>query len=153
MENFVEVEVVPTRYCEPFKMDIEVETCRTRIVAIKTQLDKEGLLSLSKEQRKCHECDTAKEQETKEEDELNFGGSVMSAGIPLLNKSLVDQLTRLNNPELKGDALAQEIERSKAVAEVSKQLISTGRLVVDVIKSVPVANRKGFLQLEDKGSN
>lgn len=43
VDEIVKVEVVPTRYCKPFKMEIEVETCRTRVVATRNQFDKEGM--------------------------------------------------------------------------------------------------------------
>jgi hypothetical protein len=152
----IEVEVVPTRYCKPFKMDIEVETCRTRCKEIKKQFDKEGLLSLMKEQKKCYGCGDGIGQKSENEanDNLNSGGKVMSgAGLSKLNKALFDQLDRMNNPELKGDALSQEIERTKAIAEIGKQVINTGRLALDAIKTVGAARTPGFLELEDKGSN
>jgi hypothetical protein len=154
VDDIVEVEVVPTRYCKPFRMEIEVETCRTRIVAIKKQFDREGIRSLSKEQRKCHECDDATEQELEIEgnDDSNSGGDIMSDGLSVLNESLFGSLKRLSDPTLKGDELSQEIERSKAVAEMGKQIISTGRLTLDVIKTVSPTNRSGFLKLEDKSS-
>ena len=154
MDDIVEVEVVPTRHCKPFKMEIEVETCRTRIVAIKNQFDREGIRSLTKEQRKCHECDDAVEQELEIEgnDDSNSGGEVMSDGLSVLNKSLFASLEKLSDPTLKGDELSQEIERSKAVAEMGKQIISTGRLTLEVIKTVSPVNRSDFLKLEDTGS-
>lgn len=155
MEEIVKVEVVPTKHCKPFKMEIEVETCRTRIVAIKKQFDREGIRSLNKEQRKCYECDDAIEQEVEIEgdDDSNSGGAVMNDGLSVLNKSLFASLEKLSDPTLKGDELSQEIERSKAIAEMGKQIISTGRLTLDVIKTVSPANRSDFLKLEDKSSN
>lgn len=155
MDETVKVEVVPTRYCKPFMMEVEVETCRTRIVAIKEQFNKEGIRSLSKEQRKCHECDDATEEELEIEgnDNLNSGGKVMSDGLSVLNESLFGSLKRLSDPTLKGDELSKEIERSKAIAEIGKQVISTGRLTLEVIKTVSPTDRSGFLKLEDKSSN
>lgn len=156
MDEVIEVEVVPTRYCKPFKMDIEVETCRTRCKEIKKQFDKEGLLSLTKEQKKCYGCDCGPGHkiENKENNNLNSGDNVMSgAGLSKLNKALFDQLDRMNNPELKGDELSQEIERTKAISEIGKQVINTGRLALDAIKTVGATQRPGFLELEDKGSN
>ena len=151
--EIVQVEVVPTKYCKPFKLEIEIGTCRTRIAVIKEQFDKEGIRSLSKEQRKCHECDDAKEQELEIEgdDNLESGGDVMSNGLSLVNNTLSEQLKRLSNPDLKGKDLVQEIERTKALTEVSKQTINIGRLTLDAIKTVGPANMPGFLKLEDKG--
>lgn len=154
MEAIVKVEVVPTRHCKPFRMEIEVETCRTRIETIKKQFDKEGIRSLTKEQRKCHECDDAIEQELEVEgnNNLNTGGAVMSNGLSVLNESLFDSLKRLSDPALKGTALENEIDRSRAIAEIGKQVISTGRLTLDVIKTVSPKDVSDFLKLEDKSS-
>ena len=154
MEETIKVEVVPTKHCKPFKMEIEVGTCLTRIAVIKKQFDKEGIKSLSKEQRKCHECDDAIEQglEVEGNDDPNSGGEVMSDGLSVLNKSLFASLEKLSDPTLKGDELSQAIERSKAIAEMGKQIINTGRLTLDVIKTVNPANRADFLKLEDKSS-
>ena len=154
MDEIVKVEVMPTKDCKPFKMEIEVETCLSRIAAIKKQFNKEGIKSLSKEQRKCHECDDAREEELDIEgnDDSNSGGEVMNDGLSVLNESLFASLKKLSDPTLKGDELSQEIERSKAVAEMGKQIISTGRLTLDVIKTVSPSDRSGFLKLEDKNA-
>jgi len=40
-----------------------------------------------------------------------------------LNKHLFDQLNRLSNTDLSGDNLKNEIERSKAISSVSKDVI------------------------------
>ncbi|MBW2644582.1 MAG: hypothetical protein JRE23_00130 [Deltaproteobacteria bacterium] len=154
VEPIVKVEVVPTRYCKPFNMEIEVETCRTRVVAIRNQFDREGIRSLTKEQRKCHECSDTVEQELEIEgnDDSNSGGAVMSNGLSVLNESLFDSLKRLSDPALEGAALENEIDRSRAIAEIGKQVISTGRLTLDVIKTVSPGNIADFLKLEDKSS-
>jgi predicted transcriptional regulator len=47
-----------------------------------------------------------------------------------LNDQLFNQLDRLSNTALTGDALAEEIRRSEAVVEVSTQIISNGNLVL-----------------------
>lgn len=49
-----------------------------------------------------------------------------------LNDHLFNQLARLNNPELSGEALKEETERGKAVAGLSKEVISNARLAFDV---------------------
>lgn len=48
-----------------------------------------------------------------------------------LNNALHEQLQRLNNAELKGDALDQEIQRAAAVVGVSREIVSTARTVLD----------------------
>lgn len=53
-----------------------------------------------------------------------------------LNNHLFEQLERLNDEELKGDALKEEINRSKAIENVAKQIINNGRLVLDSQKFV-----------------
>lgn len=47
-----------------------------------------------------------------------------------LNNHLFAQLERLNDEDLSGDALVQEIERSKAITEVSKEIVSNASLVL-----------------------
>lgn len=48
-----------------------------------------------------------------------------------LNEHLFGQLERLNDTDLKGENLMSEISRSKAITDVSKEIISTHRLVLD----------------------
>ena len=53
-----------------------------------------------------------------------------------LNGYLFEQLERLNDEELDEDMLKTELRRSKAVAEVAKQIIENGKLVLDAQKFV-----------------
>ncbi|MEZ6854168.1 hypothetical protein [Halodesulfovibrio aestuarii] len=61
-----------------------------------------------------------------------------------LNNHLFEQLERLNDDELTGADLKQEINRSRAMTDVAQQIIENGRLALDAVK---VAN-KGYS--EDK---
>lgn len=47
-----------------------------------------------------------------------------------LNNHLFEQLERLNDEDLKGTQLAEEIERAKAMAGVASQIISNASLVL-----------------------
>lgn len=47
-----------------------------------------------------------------------------------LNNHLFEQLERLNDEDLKGDALIEEINRAKAVNEVASRIIANGALVL-----------------------
>lgn len=47
-----------------------------------------------------------------------------------LNNHLFAQLERLSDEDLKGDKLAEEIERASAITKISKQIISNGYLVL-----------------------
>lgn len=51
-----------------------------------------------------------------------------------LNNHLFAQLERLGDEELKGEDLAEEIQRSKAISEIAKQVISNGSLVLEAKK-------------------
>lgn len=51
-----------------------------------------------------------------------------------LNNHLFAQLERLNDESLSGDQLQDEIERSKAITGVSKEVVSNARLVLDAEK-------------------
>lgn len=53
-----------------------------------------------------------------------------------LNDHLFVQLERLNEESLKGDKLAEEINRSKAIAGVATQIIDNAKLVLEAHKAV-----------------
>lgn len=60
----------------------------------------------------------------------------MRNGLTDLNNHLFEQLERLNDDELKGESLKEEITRSKAIENVAKQIINNGRLVLDSQKFI-----------------
>lgn len=60
-----------------------------------------------------------------------------------LNNHLFEQIERLNDEELTGDKLKEEIERSKAIAEISEQIINNMELNY---KAVKLANEYGYAQ-------
>ena len=51
-----------------------------------------------------------------------------------LNNFLFAQLERLDNEELEGDALLKEIARSKAISEISKNVIENANVVLQAQK-------------------
>ena len=51
-----------------------------------------------------------------------------------LNNHLFMQLERLNDEDLKGDKLTEEIERSKAVTNVAKAIIANANIVLQARK-------------------
>jgi len=57
-----------------------------------------------------------------------------------LNNHLFAQLERLGDEELKGDSLQQEIERGKAICNVSKNIIDTAKVVLKAAEFVVETN-------------
>lgn len=58
----------------------------------------------------------------------------MSNDLSKLNDALFDQLDRLNNAELTGDALETELKRTQSVTSVSKEIVANARLILDADK-------------------
>jgi len=57
-----------------------------------------------------------------------------------LNNHLFAQLERLSDEDLQGDALSTEIERSKAVTGVAREIVSNANTV---LKAVEMAHERG----------
>lgn len=53
-----------------------------------------------------------------------------------LHNHLFAQLERLSDEELKGDGLKEEIERSKAVTAVAREIIANGCLVLKAKRAI-----------------
>jgi len=53
-----------------------------------------------------------------------------------LNDHLFVQLERLSDSDLKDDALAEEIKRSKAIGTMANQIINNARLALDAQKAI-----------------
>jgi len=62
-----------------------------------------------------------------------------------LKDHLFMQIERLNDDDLKGDDLKQEIERSKAMSQVATQIVNGAKITVDAMKLV----KNGHLEKED----
>ncbi len=53
-----------------------------------------------------------------------------------LNNHLFSMLEKLNNGDLKGEALTEEINRARAINDVATRIISTGSLVLNAKRLV-----------------
>ena len=53
-----------------------------------------------------------------------------------LNNHLFEQLERLNDEDLKGEKLQEEITRAKAINSVATQIITNGSLVLQAKKMI-----------------
>lgn len=60
----------------------------------------------------------------------------MSDTISHIRNSLVTQLDRLTNEGLEGDALQKEINRARAMSELSEQILDAGRLALQAARFV-----------------
>jgi hypothetical protein len=52
-----------------------------------------------------------------------------------LNNHLFAQLERLGDEEIKGEKLAEEMDRAKSITNVAAQIIANGRLVLEAIRA------------------
>lgn len=62
-----------------------------------------------------------------------------------LNNHLFMQLERLNDEDVKGEQLTEEIERSKAITNIAKEIIANGTLVLQAKKL-----QDGKMNIDDK---
>lgn len=89
---------------------------------------------------------------TAEEKEIKSGREDMQMKNKLtnLNDHLFSQLERLSDVNLKGDNLAEEISRSKAVSQIAGQIIFGGKLALDaqtVLRDGEIKVMQGLLEI------
>lgn len=58
----------------------------------------------------------------------------MNNNLSALNEKLFEQLDRVSDPELKGEDFEKEIERSKTMCLISKNIIDSAKVTVDAFK-------------------
>ncbi|MCG1905118.1 hypothetical protein K4T85_09935 [Staphylococcus epidermidis] len=51
-----------------------------------------------------------------------------------LNNHLFAQIERLSDEELKGEELQEELERSKAISDIARNVVSNGNLILQAHK-------------------
>lgn len=74
-----------------------------------------------------------------------------------LNNALFEQLERLNDEDLIGEGLDEEIHRSKAVVNVAQVIINNGTLMLNAKKHMdeygaPTKELPGPLKIEEKNA-
>lgn len=65
-----------------------------------------------------------------------------------LNNHLFEQLERLNDENLKGEELQEEIDRSKAVSDIASRIVSNASLALQAAK-MKGGNIKGDTKLPE----
>ncbi len=53
-----------------------------------------------------------------------------------LNNHLFEQLERLNDDQLKGEKLATEIDRAKAMASIASNIVGAAKITVEAMKLI-----------------
>ena len=51
-----------------------------------------------------------------------------------LNNHLFEQLERLNNDDLKGEELKAEVDRAKAMTQISSQIVQSTKVTIEAMK-------------------
>ena len=70
-----------------------------------------------------------------------------------LNSALHAELERLNNPDLKGDHLKEEINRAEAINKIGGTIVNNARLALDAqvkIKEYQLGNNAALKSLGSK---
>jgi len=111
---------------------------------------------------------TAKREEATQKHELNWvaqalsakatikkRGTVMSTGttntLSTLNDHLFGQLERLSSKEISGEKLREEIERTRAMSGLAKEMIDNAKLALEVQRTLGgKPSTPAMLQLESK---
>ena len=71
-----------------------------------------------------------------------------------LNNHLFAQLERLSDEEIEGDKLTEEIERSRAIGQIARNIIDNARLALDGQKALGETVRRLPLMISsDEGKN
>lgn len=52
-----------------------------------------------------------------------------------LNNHLFEQMERLNDDDLEGDALQQEIDRAKAMEGIASQIVANAKVTLEIAKT------------------
>ena len=71
-----------------------------------------------------------------------------------LNNHLFEQLERLNDEDLKGEGLNEEINRSKAISDIATNIIKNGQLTLDAYELAAeygVVNKRELVRLIGNG--
>lgn len=64
-----------------------------------------------------------------------------------LNNHLFEQLERLNDDDLKGEELEEEISRTRAISSIATKIIDNGQLILNAQKVQQEYGRSTFIPL------
>lgn len=103
---------------------------------------------------KCPKCgETGTADENCSNCGLLLDGAAAKENLSGLNSHLFGQLERLTAKNLKGEELADEIERSKAVTTISKEILTSAKIQLEAVKFAKEhsAAAPGVIGIEHKG--
>ena len=76
------------RYCKPYRFNIDIETCKSRLLIINKEHKQHGLNGLTKDQKKCWECQGNTETSPESEEPICSVCEIKASEVSRFHKQL-----------------------------------------------------------------